>query len=519
MDLSILTISRNLEVLNKLLNSIDNSKHNLKIEVLCSWNGEKIKETQDFNFPLKFYSIKPYNFAKNNNELANKAEGDVLLFVNDDIILDENCLQTTWDVFQQTNIGIVGINLRYPDGLIQHASVYFKKDGSPYHRFKHKLNYDDARFTRNIVVPAVTGAFMIIDRQEFLEVKFDEEFKVAGEDIKLCLQYQEKFNKKVLYVGQATAIHAENITRKETGQGITPEEDMNKIKAAYSNCKEKIDHITDNYSVRIITEEHGWILHRKALEIQKTLKNVWINEDIPADIHYYINYGYFNKKPTEGVLVANFTHYDQDKLGDKFIDVAREADYCISVSEKTSKDLRKFGIDEKKISTVLVGADKSFAPKLTLGIVGRTYPGGRKGEYLVKELLEDEELMENMQIVSLNDCWGVPVWNLEHDDFYRSIDFLLIPSLIEGGPVPFMEALACGTLSIAPPIGVIPQFPHIEYSTGNIMSLKGAIRTVKSNFLERKQKIGAYMKDYNWDTWAQSHDKIFKKILFDMDEE
>ena len=45
MDLSIITIAKDFDVLSKLLNSIENSKHNLKIEVLCSWNGnEEIKE-------------------------------------------------------------------------------------------------------------------------------------------------------------------------------------------------------------------------------------------------------------------------------------------------------------------------------------------------------------------------------------------------------------------------------------------------------------------------------------------
>lgn len=521
MDLSILTISRDFEVLNKLLNSIKNSKHNLKIEVLCSWNGDKEinEKAQDFNFPFKIHFIKPYNFAKNNNELANKAKGNVLLFINDDVILDENSLQKAWDAFQQINVGIVGINLRYPDKKIQHAGVYFRKDGKSYHRFKHKLDYNDKRFTSNRIVPAVTGAFIMVNRNEFLQLKFDERFIAAGEDLVLCLQYQKKFKKDVLYVGEATAIHAENVTRKKVNQRLTPPEDVEKIRSAYNDCKEKIDAIMDDYKVKIVTEKHGWILHRMASEIKSKLKDVSINEDIDnADINYFINYGYFNKQDS-AVTIANFTHYDPNLHDDRFIKVAKDVDHCVSISGETTKVLKDFGTPEDKISTVIIGADKSFKPKLTLGIVGRTYTGGRKGEHLVKELLEDGQLMQDMKIVSLNEGWGVPVWNLEHDDFYRSIDFLLVPSLLEGGPVPFMEALACGTLSIAPPIGVIPQFPHIEYNVGDIKSLKDTIITVKSSFLDRKQRIEAYMKDYNWDTWAYNHDKIFKKLLFDLDEQ
>jgi GT2 family glycosyltransferase len=67
-------------------------------------------------------------------------------------------------------------------------------------------------------VPAVTGAFLMIRRQEFLTLKFDERFKVAGEDIVLNLAYRAKFKRGVLYCADATAVHYENVTRKETDE-------------------------------------------------------------------------------------------------------------------------------------------------------------------------------------------------------------------------------------------------------------------------------------------------------------
>jgi glycosyltransferase involved in cell wall biosynthesis len=192
-----------------------------------------------------------------------------------------------------------------------------------------------------------------------------------------------------------------------------------------------------------------------------------INEYVNADIRYYINYFLYNEKPLNGVTVVNFTHYDPDLYFDKFIQAAKETEHCISISDETTKIMKGLGIEENKISTVIIGADKSFKPKLSLGIVALIKKNSdRKGEKLVKEITADKELVEDVQIVSLNDCWDLPIWNMDHTDFYRSIDYLLVPSLIEGGPVPFMEALACGTLAITPPIGVIPEFPHIEYETG-----------------------------------------------------
>jgi len=267
--------------------------------------------------------------------------------------------------------------------------------------------------------------------------------------------------------------------------------------------------------IRIVTEKEGWILYRMAKEIAVRLRNVRINEDWPdADIHYYINYGYYNHRMPHGLIVACFTHYDPNNLGDRFINAAHEVDHCIAISSQTAEILKGFGVPDEKISTVLIGADVRFCPKLTLGIVGRVYPDGRKGERLVETILNDAELMRDMQIVSTSDSWGVPVWNFEDPaDFYRSIDYLLVPALIEGGPVPFMEALACGTFSIAPPIGVIPDFPHIEYPTGDFEVLRQRIMAVKEEYLRRKSELSKHIRPFNWDRWAAEHQRIFKMLL------
>lgn len=267
--------------------------------------------------------------------------------------------------------------------------------------------------------------------------------------------------------------------------------------------------------IRIVTEKRGWILHRMALELQRHLSEVRINRRWPqADVHYYINYGYYDGGKSSGLKVANFTHYDPDLLADKFEAVASEADHCVAISDETAGQLRQLGIDDSKITTILIGADVVFHPKMTIGLAGRVYPGGRKGEHLVRALLDDRELMRGMQIVASHEGWGVTVRRFEDPaDFYRSIDYLLVPSLIEGGPVPFMEALACGTPAIAPAVGLVPQFPHVEYERGNLESLKKTIAKLKRKYLEEKRKLSSKVEPFNWQSWALEHEKLFKKLL------
>lgn len=267
--------------------------------------------------------------------------------------------------------------------------------------------------------------------------------------------------------------------------------------------------------LRIVTEKPGWILHRLAQEIQGLIPETRINRNWrDADIHYYINYGYFRGEKQKGLKVGCFTHYDPERLGDRFKEAALEMDHCVAISRQTAEVLYSLGIPKEKVEVIIIGADAAYQPEVTLGIVGRTYPGGRKGEHLVKALLEDKELMQGLSIFANNPGWGVPLKKTESlRDFYRMVDYLLVPSLIEGGPVPFMEALACGVEAIAPPVGVIPDFPHIEYSTGDIESLKTEITKVKAPLLQKRRELASNISNYSWRYWAESHKKLFRKLL------
>ncbi|NPA60588.1 MAG: glycosyltransferase [Epsilonproteobacteria bacterium] len=518
-NLSLLTVSQNIKNINLLLDSIEKSVlDDISLEFICSWNGDEkpdIDKTK-YSFEITFIEEKPYHFSKNNNMLASKAKGKYLLFINDDVEVDSHCIINSYKAILKKDVGIVGVNLRFENQNIQHAGVFFDENNMPYHRYKNQIYYTDPRVSNDLVVPAVTGAYLMIEKTEFDEIKFEERCEVAAQDIILCIEYKNMFQKDILYVANATAIHYENATRKLYDQRTTPQNDLNLLKEAMSSYDtEKFRKRNQRLKVRIVTEKPGWIMHRKAEEIAKRLPNAVINEDYPeANIHYYINYGYFNKRPSKGVVVANFTHYDPMKLNDKWESVAKEVDHCVAVANTAAADVKRFGISEDKVSVIPVGADKSFKPKMTLGLVGRVYPGGRKGEHLVQALLEDKDLMQNLQIVALNDSWGVPVWKFDDmSDFYRSIDYLLVPSLYEGGPVPFMEALGVGTMSIAPAIGVIPDFPHIEYKWNDIDSLKIVISKLKSEYLERKRRISHTIEPYNWDTWALKHIALFHRLL------
>lgn len=521
MKLSVCIVSCRSENVERLLKSLEYAGLPNNGEVLVSWNGEG---SPAFHFPLATFSIKvienrPYNFAANNNVLARMASGEFLLFVNDDVVLDPGSVRALIYHSENNSHAMVGPNLRYPTGVLQHAGVFFNDRWEPFHRYKHAVHYLHHAVSKSCKVPAITGACILLSRTDFeILTGFDENFQTAGEDIDLCVRFQETLGKSVHYCAEASGIHLENATRRDVGERLTPPGDLLRIRRSAARLLSRNIPPDDGIRLSIHTEEPGWILHRKATEIKRLMKSATINEDTQdVDIHYYINYGYYFRSASHakrrGLKVANFTHLDP-ALSEQFREAARIADHCVSVSEETTKTLLELGVPKDKITTILVGADVIFEPKLTLGLVGRVYEGGRKGEHLVKTLLEDDNLMTGVRIVSTSEDWGVPVWRFEEQaDFYRSIDYLLIPSLVEGGPVPFMEALACGTIAIAPQIGVIPQFPHIPYQTGNSDSLKKVILQVKSDFLATKRRTSSHMAGIDWLTWALKHQQLFQRLL------
>lgn len=251
-----------------------------------------------------------------------------------------------------------------------------------------------------------------------------------------------------------------------------------------------------------------------AKEISRYHTDTKINKRWPqADVHYFINYGYY-KPVSRGLTVACFTHYDPEHLADVFFDTANKVDHCVAISNQTRESMITLGIPPEKITTILIGAAEEFRPVVRLGICGRTYPGGRKGEQLVRKLVDDAEVMEGLEIVATSPGWAVPVTTIQdRREFYASLDYLLVPSLLEGGPVPFMEALACGVPAIAPPVGVVPEFPHIEYETGNYDSMRAVIITERNKALDAKNQLANTIQSYNWQRWAAEHIRLFNTLL------
>ena len=237
MRLSILVVSRTAALINRLCDSLDAacSLAPLEVEILCSWNGSEVEEAQIHNRSRYDFHIArrvPYHFAGNMNGLAERAGGEVLMLANDDLILDHGCVDAALSVLkQQTEVSLVGAVLRDQQGRLTHAGINFDSRGSAYHLLDRLIPADRPEVTPTGPVAAVTGALQWIRRDDFQRIQLNENYKVCGEDVELCLDVQQTLGQQVWLSGESCAIHESESTRStQEGQGGNSE-DLTRLRA------------------------------------------------------------------------------------------------------------------------------------------------------------------------------------------------------------------------------------------------------------------------------------------------
>jgi hypothetical protein len=233
---SVLVVSRTPELLNRLLHSLDSAYSGMAtdVEVIASWNGSADDEAriQAGRLPFRVVQHDPYHFASNMNGLARKASGTVLIFANDDLIVDPGAIDAALERLQtRPEVGLIGARLRTSQGQLAHAGIHFTSYGSPYHQLEHFVDADHPANQRERLVPAVTGAFFAMRRDEFLQLELAETFNVCGEDVLLCLQTRSMLQKQVLYCPAMSGVHDAESTRSQFEEQQDNDDDIKRMRA------------------------------------------------------------------------------------------------------------------------------------------------------------------------------------------------------------------------------------------------------------------------------------------------
>ena len=167
-----------------------------------------------------------FNWPRLNNLGAKESDGELLLFLNDDVeITDAGWLTELVKQAQRPCVGTVGALLYYPEGMLQHAGVFLVDTGGGCAHLFHKMapSSELRGNLHNLVreVSANTGACLLVSRENFAAVGgFDEGLAVVGNDIDLCLKLRQKGLVNI-WTPRCSLIHHESISRKAS----VPKED------------------------------------------------------------------------------------------------------------------------------------------------------------------------------------------------------------------------------------------------------------------------------------------------------
>lgn len=202
---------------------------------------EAIRRWQRLPFTRVIRYDEPFNFQRLNNWAVDRLDGELLLFLNNDIEpLHRGWLEALAEYAQQPDVGAVGARLFYPDGTVQHAGVAVGIGGFADHPW--------ARLAPDATTPAgpsywvrdvtaVTAACLMIRRAVFDAAgRFDERFEVCGGDVDLGIRLRQAGYWNVM-TPFARLVHHESVTRDRQ----PPDNDIQQSLRAYAQLLQEGD--------------------------------------------------------------------------------------------------------------------------------------------------------------------------------------------------------------------------------------------------------------------------------------
>ena len=221
------------DTLDVCLRSIFSKTTYPNYEVIVIDNGSSEAKTQECfdywrqqqpeGFKCYEYNV-PFNYSQINNYGVTKAQGDYLLFLNNDTeVITPDWIEAMVEQAQRPSIGAVGGLLLYPDDTIQHAGVVLGIGGVAGHSHKHfhrsQPGYISQLASTNNY-SAVTGACLMCRREVFAEIGgFEEKLAIAFNDVDLCLKIVSRGYRNI-YLPHVVLYHYES---KSRGYEDTPD--------------------------------------------------------------------------------------------------------------------------------------------------------------------------------------------------------------------------------------------------------------------------------------------------------
>lgn len=215
-----------LPLLRQCLESLIEKTTYKNIEVLLISNNSEAEDTYAYldevtrEYPYMSWHRRdhPFNYSQLNNWAAERAEGEFLLLLNNDVeVITSDWISRMLSYFSAERVGAVGVKLLYPDHTVQHAGVITGIGGVAGHAHKHYPDhYDGYEGRANKVqnLSACTAACLMVRKSVFDQVGGLDEVNlpVAFNDVDLCLKIHDA-GYRIVYTPFVKLLHYESISR------------------------------------------------------------------------------------------------------------------------------------------------------------------------------------------------------------------------------------------------------------------------------------------------------------------
>lgn len=239
--------------------------------------------------------------------------------------------------------------------------------------------------------------------------------------------------------------------------------------------------------------------------------------------------GYFESQVCKGwpgvPVMAYFTHREEEPPGNAkaklFDQVAKRVQLRIATARMYAEYLERFGptvqirppVERERFVPPPQPSPPGGGGGIVAGFSGYSYRSGRKGEDLARELVRASRGVEWR---ASGRGWPVRTWRYswrEMPGFFQGLDILVVPSLIEGVPMPPLEALSCGVSVVVPRgVGLLDELPEVlgihRYERGDVESLIKAFRKAVATRPEvEREALRAVTEGYTVENWCRQHRK------------
>lgn len=233
MLLSVVIVTYNSQpTIKNCLTSLFQSTKAFKTEIFVVDNNSKDSTIQiiskDFPQVKLIRNSENIGFGRANNLAFKKIQGEFLLILNPDVIVNQNSISSLLNnIKKNEKFGFVTPKLVLSNGKIDLACKRsFPTPEVSFYKmfFLHKFFPKNQKFTaynlstfpenENFSVDAISGAFMLCRISLLQKIGyFDEDFFMYGEDLDLCLRAQNAGFENA-YFGRIEAIHLKSVSSK-----------------------------------------------------------------------------------------------------------------------------------------------------------------------------------------------------------------------------------------------------------------------------------------------------------------